>query len=141
MKLSYSFNFTIENIKINAEDFNSSEDISCMFENCESLKSIDFTGCDFSNIKYTFHAFKNCFLLEKITGGMSGLKESIDISYSDILSISSIGNLVSSFGVPLVKKYFYVSPEVFSKISEDLLNKADSKNWILIDKKRNWFLS
>ena len=132
-------------------------DMYCMFQNCDSLKSIDATSWDLSSVENMYSAFWSCGTLESIigaenwdTGNVTTMKamfedthklKYIDVSTWDTSSVEDMSHMfrahgieeldVSKWDVSNVKYFNSMFSATKSNTGDMSIKKLDLTNWNL----------
>ena len=100
-----------------------------MFYGCTSLQTVPLF--DTSNVTDMAYIFDGCTSLTNL-GGIIGLKDSIFLNQSTLLTVDSVMNIInyaediSSSGSSNI---IYIHPDVFSKLTEEHIATATAKGW------------
>ena len=152
--LSYMF-YNCDSFRVDLKLFDTSNarDMSYMFANCGMLQTIpayntrfaDMTGMFSGCIQLvtvpliwgngvTENTFKGCTRLEEI-GGLKGLKNSLDLSDSKLLTVGAVRNIIENAGNGITTQpKLTLHQDVYSQVTEDIFTKAQNKYWTIKSK-------
>lgn len=99
-----------------------------MFDYCESLTSIPLL--DTSNVKYFGNAFRRCVNLQNL-GGFIGLKVSIRLYWSTLLTHESLMNVINNLAVVTTSPTLTLGESNLAKLTDDEIAIATDKGWIV----------
>jgi surface protein len=90
--MSYMFNYCVALTTLDLGNFDTSAvtSMSYMFHNCVALTTLDLGNFDTSAVTSMSYMFNNCYALTTITGVISGIKISLNISHSPLSRESAL---------------------------------------------------
>lgn len=100
----------------------------CMFYDCRSLKSVPLL--DTSKVTDMGYMFTNCRSLENL-GGFTGMKASLDLRYSHLLTHESLMNVINNLATVSVTKTLRLHSDSIAKLSDAEIAIATNKGWVI----------
>ena len=98
-----------------------------MFGDCQNLQMIPLLNV--SNVTKMEYVLYNCSSLTNI-GGFTGLKQSLELAYSPLLTVESVMNVISNAeDMTSSPKTLTLHQSVFNKLSEEQITTATAKGW------------
>ena len=100
--------------------------ISYMFNECNALEEIDFTGCDFNIVKKTVNSF-NCPSLS-IFHAPNNIKTNLSFSKT-VLTTESLIDIINKLSVVTQQKKLILNNELIDKLTDEYILIIFGKNW------------
>ena len=102
-------------------------DMYMTFGDCQNLQTVPLLNV--SNVTNTVYILYNCTSLTSL-GGFTGLKQSLELAYSPLLTVDSVMNVISAAAdMTSNPQTLTLSQGVFNKLSQEQIATATAKGW------------
>ena len=99
-----------------------------MFYNCSKLTALDVNGFDTSKVTNMGYMFYYCYALTTVTGTITGIKVSLDLSYSPLTNASAMV-FINGLAEVTTAKTITFKATTYTTLTEEQIAVATSKGW------------